>query len=158
MNLAAQIAKHFREVHFGGNWTSVNLKDTLKDVSWQQATTKIGNLNTIASLVFHINYYVTAILRVLQGGSLDAHDKYSFDLPFIRSQEDWKKLLDKTWKDAETFAALVEQFPTGKLSEIFVEEKYGNYYRNLHGVIEHTHYHLGQIVLIKKLLNAKSNS
>jgi hypothetical protein len=52
MNLTAQIAKHFRDVHFGGNWTSVNLKETLTDVTWQQATTKIYSLNTIATLVF----------------------------------------------------------------------------------------------------------
>ena len=31
-------------------------------------------------------------------------------------------------------------------------EKYGNYFRNLTGIIEHLHYHLGQIVLIKKLI------
>ena len=152
MNLPQQIAKHFREVHFGGNWTSVNLKDSLADVSWQQAITKVESLNTIAALVFHINYYVSAILRVLQGGLLDAHDKYSFDVPPIQSPEDWERLLDKLWKDAETFSTLVEQLPESKLSETFVEEKYGIYYRHLHGVIEHTHYHLGQISLIKKLL------
>ena len=33
-------------------------------------------------------------------------------------------------------------------------EKYGTYYRNFHGLIEHAHYHLGQIVLIKKLVAA----
>jgi hypothetical protein len=37
MNLPAQIAKHFRDVHFGGNWTSVNLRDTLNGITWQQA-------------------------------------------------------------------------------------------------------------------------
>ena len=152
MTVPAQIAKHFREVYFGGNWTSVNLKDTLKDVSWQEATTKAGSLNTIAALVFHINYYVSAILKVLHGEQLNAHDKYSFDLSPIQSGEDWEKLLNKTWKDAEDFASLVEQLPESKLSETFAQEKYGNYYRNLHGVIEHTHYHLGQIVLIKKLV------
>jgi hypothetical protein len=31
-----------------------------------------------------------------------------------------------------------------------VEEKYGSVLRNIMGVIEHTHYHLGQIVLLKK--------
>ena len=155
MNLPAQIAKHFREVHVGGNWTSVNLKDTLKDVSWQEATTKAGSLNTIAALVFHINYYVSAILKVLQGEQLNAHDKYSFDLPPIQSREDWEKLLNKTWKDTEDFASLVERLPESKLNETFAQEKFGNYYRNLHGVIEHTHYHLGQIVLIKKLFMAK---
>ena len=158
MNLTAQIAKHFKDVHFGGNWTSVNLKQTLADVSWQQATTKIYSLNTIATLVFHINYYVSAVLKVLQGGPLDAHDKYSFDLPPIQNQENWEKLLNKMWTEAEDFAILVEQLPEGKLGETFFEEKYGNYYRNLHGIIEHTHYHLGQIVLIKKILLQSNES
>ena len=152
MNLTAQIAKHFREVHFGGNWTSSNLKDHLADVTWEQATTQVYSINPIATLVYHINYYVSAILKVLRGEPLDAHDKYSFDLPPILSQEDWEKLLDKTWTDAEDFAILVEQLPESKLGENFSDEKYGSYYRNFHGVIEHTHYHLGQIVLIKKIL------
>jgi len=158
MNLSAQIAKHFKDVHFGGNWTSVNLKQTLADVTWRQATTKIYSLNTIATLVFHINYYVSAVLKVLQGGPLDAHDKYSFDLPPIQNQENWEKLLNKMWTEAEDFAILVEQLPEGKLGETFFEEKYGNYYRNLHGIIEHTHYHLGQIVLIKKILLQSNES
>lgn len=52
MNLTTQIAKHFREVHFGGNWTTSNLKDHLADITWQQATTKIYSLNTIAALAY----------------------------------------------------------------------------------------------------------
>lgn len=42
--------------------------------------------------------------------------------------------------------------PEEKLKEAFVEEKYGTYQRNLEGMIEHSYYHLGQIVLIKELL------
>ena len=154
MNRTAQIARHFREVHFGGNWTSVNLKDSLAGITWQQATTKVYSLNTIAALVYHINYYVSAVLKVLEGGPLDAHDKYSFDLPLIQSDEDWEKLLNKTWTDAKNFASHIEQLPESKLENDFSEKKYGSYYRNLYGIIEHTHYHLGQIVLIKKIILA----
>ena len=78
MNLTAQIAKQLRGVYFGGNWTGVNLKETLADISREQATTRLYTFNTIATLVFHMNYYVSAILKVLQGGPLDAHDQYSF--------------------------------------------------------------------------------
>jgi len=152
MNLTAQMAKHFRDVHFGGNWTSVNLKDTLKDITWEQATTKVHSFNTIVALVYHVNYYVSAVLKVLQGESLNASDKYSFDHPSILSKEDWEKLLHKTWTEAEQFANLVEKLPEHKLGETFTDEKYGNYYRNIHGIIEHTHYHLGQVVIIKKFL------
>lgn len=152
MNVQEQIAKHIREVHTGGNWTSVNLKDTLAAVTWEEASRKMAGVNSIAALVFHMNYFVSAVLKVLEGGDLDAHDQYSFDHPPIHSQEDWQYLLDKTWREAEQFALLVEQLPASVLSENFTNEKYGTYYSNLHGIIEHIHYHLGQIVIIKKLL------
>jgi hypothetical protein len=152
MILTEQIAKHLREVHFGGNWTSASLKDKLADVTWQQATTQVNTFHTIATLVYHMNYYVSATLNVLQGGPLDAKDKYSFDHPAILSDEDWQRLLEKTWSDAEELAGLIEEIPESQLWESFADEKYGNYYRCLHGPIEHCHYHLGQIALIKSML------
>ena len=155
MNLSVETAKHFREVHFGGNWTSVSLKETLADVSWQQAVTKVHSFNTIAVLVYHTNYYVSAVLKVLQGEALNASDTFSFDLPPIQSETDWKNLLNKTWADAERFASLLEQLPESRYGEVFTDEKYGTYYRNMHGIIEHIHYHLGQIVVIKKLIAAQ---
>ena len=42
--------------------------------------------------------------------------------------------------------------PNDKLEEIFVDEKYGTYRRNIEGIIEHSYYHLGQISLIKKMI------
>jgi hypothetical protein len=157
MNIALQVAKHFREVHFGGNWTAVNLKDTLKDITWQQATTKVHSFNTIAVLVYHMNYYVAVLSNVLHGEPLNASDKFSFGCPPIASQEDWDKLLDKTWADAENFSRLIEQLPEHQWEDTFIHEKYGNYYRNMHGIIEHVHYHLGQVVLIKKLIQPTIN-
>lgn len=156
MILSEQIAKNLREVYFGGNWTAVNLKESLSELKWQDAIKKIGSLNTISSLVYHINYYVIAALKVLQGGPLDAHDKYSFDTPPISSQSDWDRLVSDVFTNAENLADAIEVLPDSKLWEDFTNKKYGNYYRNLNGIIEHTHYHLGQIVLIKKLLLQKT--
>jgi len=152
MTTPTQIAKHFKEVHFGGNWTFVNLKDTLADVTWQQATTQVYSFNTIATLVFHINYFVETVIRVLEGEPLTGNDKLSFNHPPITNEEDWQKMLAKTWAEAAQFEALVEKLPENLLFETFTDKKYGNYYRNLLGIIEHTHYHLGQIVLIKKIV------
>lgn len=152
MTLSQEIAHHFRQVYFGGNWTSVNMKDTLADLDWQIAFTTIHNCNSIARLVFHTNYYVDVIIKVLEGGPLDAHDKFSFEMPPCDNEEAWNTLVEKSLKDAVKFAELVELLPDTKLFEFFANEKYGTYYRNLHGVIEHTHYHLGQIVLLKKMI------
>ena len=153
MKPTAQIANRFREVLLNGTWVAnTNFKAQLSDVTGEQDTKKVGTFNTIAALTFHIDYYIAGILNVLEGGSLDIRDKYSFDLPPIESKKDWEKLLDKIWSDAEKFASMVEQMPEERLNEVFVDEKYGNYQRNIDAMIEHSYYHLGQIVLIKKML------
>lgn len=147
------IADRFREVILNGTWiANTNFKDQISDLSWQQATTKIGSLNTIAALTFHINYYLAGVLNVLEGGPLDIRDKYSFDLPPITAQEDWDKLRQTMWDHAEKFASLVEAMPDQKLDEVFIDPKYGTYLRNIDGMIEHSYYHLGQVTLIKKMV------
>lgn len=158
MSPGAQFAKHLREVHTGGNWTAVNLKDTLAGISCEEASQKLESFNSIAALVYHINYYVSTILHVLQGEPLDAHDKYSFDVPPIKSELDWDTLKEKSFADAEELAVLVEQLPAERFSEIFFAEKYGTYHRNLLGLIEHTHYHLGQIVILIKLIRGNKKT
>ncbi len=152
MTLPEQLSQHFRAVHTGGNWTSVNLKDLLADVTYLEATTPVSNLNTIAVLVFHVNYYVSAVLKVLQGEKLQASDKFSFDLPPLQNESGWQQLVAKTLREAEAFAAEVEKLQEDQLTIVFEDPKYGNYYRNIAGIIEHTHYHLGQIAVIRKLL------
>jgi len=152
MSQIKQITKQFREAQLDGKWIATNLKAEISELNWEQATKKIGTLNTIAALTFHLNYYTAGLVQVFEGGSLDIRDKYSFDCPPIENQADWDNLRNKTCADAERFAELVSKMPETKLSEGFVDIKYGDYRRNIHGIIEHTYYHLGQIVLIKKLI------
>ncbi|RXK85770.1 DinB family protein [Filimonas effusa] len=152
MTIANQLAKLVRDFHFGGNYAGVHLRQTLADVTWQEATTSVYTLNSIAALVFHINYYINAVLKVLQEQPFEAHDKYSYDIPVIQSQADWELLLQRVWKEAALFAQLIEQLPDDKLTADFLDGKYGTYFRNLQGTIEHGHYHLGQISLIKKII------
>lgn len=153
MSSVSQLAERFREVLLDGLWiANTNFRDQLSDINWEQATTKVGSLNTIAMLTFHIDYYIAGLVHVFEGGDLEIKDKYSFDLPPIESQEQWGNLLNKLWEDSEKFIALLEKMPDSKLNEKFVDEKYGTYQRNIDGMIEHAYYHLGQIALIKKLL------
>lgn len=153
MENSSQIASRFREVLLNGTWVAnTNYKDQLSDVTLKQATSKIGSLNTIAALTYHINYYIAGIINVFEGGALEIRDKFSFDLPPITSEATWEKMLADMWTNAEKFAGHVERMSDEQLEAVFVEEKYGNYRRNIEGVIEHSYYHLGQISLIKKMI------
>ncbi|KUJ61968.1 hypothetical protein AR687_10445 [Flavobacteriaceae bacterium CRH] len=148
-----EIAIRFKEIILNGTWVAnTNYKDQLDNLDWKIAVTPIKNVNTISVLAQHIHYYINGLNIVFKGGNLDIKDKFSFDFAPINSQEEWKKFLNKFWNDSQEFASLTEQMPDEKLDDTFVDERYGTYKRNIEAMIEHSYYHLGQIVLIKKLL------
>ena len=151
MTIAQQSAKHLRDVFFGGNWTYSNVSDVLSGVDWQQANARHDSFNTITALTYHIGYFVTAILQVLRENKLEAHDKFSFDHPNITCEEDWIQMKNRIFEEVRLVAAEIEKMNDEQLFMDFQESKYGNYFRNIHGLIEHTHYHLGQISIIRKL-------
>jgi hypothetical protein len=155
MTTAKQLANRLREVVLNGTWiANTNFKNELADLPIAAAVAKVGSLNTISALAQHIHYYIDGILNVFKGGSLDIRDKYSFDFAPVASQEQWENILFKLFADAEELAKKIEQIPDEKLDDVFVDEKYGTYRRNIDGMIEHSYYHLGQIVLLKKLISA----
>lgn len=153
MNHSIKLANRFREVILNGTWiANTNFKNELENLDWKIATARLSNMNTISTLAQHIHYYISGIKNVFLGGNLEINDRYSFDFPEIGSQEEWKNFLTKFWNDSEEFASLIEKMTEEKLNHGFVDEKYGTYLRNIDGMIEHSYYHLGQIVLIKKAL------
>ncbi|WP_282637827.1 DinB family protein [Sphingobacterium thalpophilum] len=147
------IANRLREVLLDGHWiANTNYQEQLIDTNWQQAVYKINTLNSIAALTYHINYYLEGLLSAFRTGKLDISDKYSFDVPEISSESDWNALVQRFLTHAARFADAIEGLKEKRLEQPFIEERYGSYLRNIEGVIEHSYYHLGQIVLIKKLI------
>ncbi len=147
-----ELARRLREVILNGTWiANTNYKNELHNSDWQLAVTQIDTLNSIAAIAQHVHYYIEGISNVFQGGDLEIRDKYGFNFLALNSQNDWDRFLNRFWLDAENLANLFEQFPDEQLSHVFVDEKYGSYQRNMEAMIEHSYYHLGQIVLIKKL-------
>jgi len=155
MTTAAHIAQHFREFYKGRNWTWVWFEEVVQDITWEEATQKVGSLNTIAVLVYHMHYYLRLQSHVLNGGSMEGYDMDPFNAPPVRSASDWEAILANVYTEGEAFAMMVEGFSAEKLEETFLEKRYVSIYRNLHGNIEHMHYHLGQIVLLKKMIREK---
>ena len=148
-----ELAFRVREVLLDGKWiANTNFKEQIDQRSWQDATHRVAGVHTIAELTFHINYYLSGVLAVLKGGDLTIRDRYSFDASFILSALDWDQLKTSFVSNASSFADAVELLSDEKLDEIFVDEKYGTYLRNIEGIIEHSYYHLGQVVLISKMI------
>jgi hypothetical protein len=148
------LANRLQEVLLNGKWiANTNFKEQIISISWEQAIEKVGNLNTVALLTFHVNYYIKGLLNVIEGGNLEIKDKFSFDMPEITSETDWLNLVNEFVSNAEKFINHVEKMDDNLLIQPFVKEEYGSYLRNIEAQIEHSYYHLGQVSLIKKLIS-----
>ena len=159
MKASESLANRLREVLTNGKWVSgTNFKEQIMNIQWKDAVASIDGLNSIAQLTFHIHYYIEGVTQVLEGGPLLIKDIHSFDCPPILNEKDWNDLKTKFCNDTEKFITLVEKMTDDKLKETFVDEKYGNYHRNIDVMIEHSYYHLGQVVLIKKLITKKKST
>lgn len=153
MSRNKDLAARVREVFLSGTWiANTNVKAQIQSVDWQQATQKIADLNSIALLTFHLNYYLNGLLQAFDTGKLDIHDKYSFDMPEMHAEQAWSQLIQDLLMNAEQFANAVEAMDDALFDVPFIDEKYGTYLRNIEGLIEHGYYHLGQMVLIRKFI------
>jgi len=155
MEKSKALANRLEEVLLTGKWIAhTNLNEQLSKTTWQQATRKIDDHNSIAELTFHINYYVEGILNVLKGGDLIIRDKFSFDMNKLESATDWETLVQSFITNSKAIVEVVATQPDSQWKEPFVKEEYGTYARNIEGLIEHSYYHFGQISLLLKLINS----
>ena len=149
-----ELAKRFSDVILNNSWVANNsYKNQLTDLPLEVVLFKYQSLHNIAALAQHVHYYIAGILNVFNGENLDIKDIYSFDFPPINTIEQWHTFLAIFWTDAASFTQKLEEMDENTLNSIFVKKEYGTYHFNINTLIEHSYYHLGQIVLLKKLIS-----
>lgn len=152
MDIVKELTKQYKQLVYGGNWSEVNLKDVLQDISLAEAEINIGSLNSIHQLTHHIHYYILIQIQVLKGMTMKGTDADSFKAKPLKCEDDWEIYKASILTDADLYIQWIESFPKEKLTDVFINEKYGNYHRNLYGNLEHIYYHMGQIALLKKMI------
>jgi uncharacterized damage-inducible protein DinB len=158
MKIINLIAEHIKQVYEGDNWTSISIAETVNDVSWQQAQQHTAaSPNTIASILHHLYYWNGILMQRLEGNNPSIPEANGFDAGELNDETDWNELKEITHQSFIQLADAVKNFPEEKLKVTYAEGK-SSFYKNMQGVVEHAHYHLGQIVIIKKLLQANNNN
>jgi len=151
MKRTERIAQHLMDVHNGDNWTSVMVAGEIGDIDWNDAFSPVPfSPNTIASLVRHIAYWNQVVADRGRGITpvIAAHN--GFDAPEAGPAA-WEKLKAELFQSAGELADVIRQFDEAKL-EAPVLPGHSSAYKNFQGQVEHVHYHLGQIVMLKKYL------
>ena len=152
MKITSLIASHIREVYEGNNWTDVDIAATVKDLSFREAVTQTpASSNTIASLLYHVKFYNEVVIQRLAGISPEINDANGFDMPGLKDETDWKRLIGDAHQSFLKLSDAAENFPEARLNET-TPNGGSSFYKTLHGVTEHAYYHLGQMVLLKNLI------
>lgn len=155
MNVREEIARHLLQVHEGGNWTEVSVRETLADVTPAEATRHTaGSPNTIAALLRHLTFWNRVMARRAQGQPTAIGPANGFDGPDPATEADWQTLQADNLRSAQELAAAIRAVPAERLAEPILAG-YSTAYYNLQGAVEHVHYHLGQLVILKHLVRAQ---
>jgi len=158
MKITELIAQHLLEVHEGNNWTEVDVTQTLRDVTRAEATYRtIASPNTIAALLRHLTFWNRVIVKRINGIRVEEPEDNGYFVPDLLEEADWEQLKADNLKSAHELAAAIRQFDVDALEQPILPE-HSTAYRNLQGSVEHVHYHLGQMVILKKLIRAQQGA
>lgn len=147
-----KIIKLLKNAHSGNCWTGDNYDTILRQISPQLINTSVkGFNNTIHQLVYHLLATDKLIINRIDRNQIE-----------LKDDENWpsaKKLESISWEETlqlknEVLNQLINKLET--LDDNRLDESpyqgYSTYYVQLHGLIEHLHYHMGQIRLIHNYL------
>ncbi len=152
MTEVERIVDQSQRAFAGDAWHGPSLMAILKNVNAAQAAARpFKNAHSIWELVFHIAAWEQAGLRRLGG-----------DRAELSNAEDWPQVVDTSepaWAQAtETLRAGHQQFQDAisKLDDSSLNQPIvaglATVYVTLHGIIQHTLYHAGQIAILKKAI------
>jgi uncharacterized damage-inducible protein DinB len=150
-----RIADQLRRAVEGANWTGQNVLEVLDGVTPAQALARpIPGAHTIAELVAHVAVWMEVpVKRFLAGEAYDPPPE--LDWPEVADAAAWAATLARL---AAAYAALLAALDTltdERLGETTPGKAYSNYVL-LHGVVQHTLWHGGQIALLKRALQVSA--
>jgi uncharacterized damage-inducible protein DinB len=144
----ARIADQLKRVYEGKAWLGPALRDILSDVTQEQAARRpIANAHTIWELVLHIGAWMRIGRERLAATKTRDYTEDENWPPMAGSWQDTLAMLEREERQLEQ---AILKFPDERLNEPAPATEPQTFYELLHGIVQHTAYHAGQIVLLKK--------
>jgi uncharacterized damage-inducible protein DinB len=149
MREVERIADQLKKSFDGNAWHGDSLREILADVDAAKAEAKpVSGAHSIWELVLHTAAWARAALEVVSGQSekLEADDWPA--LP-EKGEIAWKQTLEDLWRVGRQLQEAILSMKDERLEEVVPGRDY-TYYMLLHGVVQHSLYHGGQIAILKK--------
>ncbi len=144
----------FRDLFDGDPWLDVNIMSSLEGIDASLASKRIAEgRNTIWEVVNHLTSWRKNILDRIRGNFIPAPE-HNFILPIEDpSDEAWQRDLAELKVSQEEWIRTLKDFREEDLEKAGTGKDKTTFYYYIHGILQHDAYHLGQIVLLKKLLS-----
>jgi uncharacterized damage-inducible protein DinB len=147
---SACIADQLHRAFDGSAWHGPALLELLKDVDATTAAAKpLPKVHSIWELVLHIAAWDGAACRCLAGEKLHLSAAQNFPRVLKPTEAAWRKAVAETKRTHDALVKAVAALPDARLCERVPGMRY-DFYRMLHGLVQHELYHAGQIAILKK--------
>jgi hypothetical protein len=148
LRIADQVSRAFT----GKPWHGSPLSELLDGVTAKQACDRpLPSGHTIWELVLHIEIYVHAAYKVVEGVPMPKIAGTPLDWrPVLgTTTAEWTAATDRLFQSAERLEKDIAGFNDKRLTDTVPGREYDFYYL-FHGIVQHTLYHGGQIAMLKK--------
>ena len=147
-----RIADQLHYAYAGPAWHGDHITKVLDGISVEQLSNKLENSHSIAQIIEHMIAWRIFAIKNLNGEAyhIEVDGPVNFPKPEIIDEAYWVDLKARLAANQEELLSLIRKTPEDKLQETIIGRKY-SYYILLHGIIQHDLYHLGQIVLLKRV-------
>ena len=146
------INKLLKDHYNGDPWIDVTIIKTLRSLPAKQAALKPAGMNSIWQIVLHmISWRNALIARVKDKPVRHPENNFIFEIKNTTAGA-WKDTIKKFEKSQKDILAFLGKQKDSHLEKISPASGY-SYYELVMSIIIHDSYHLGQIVLIKKMID-----
>jgi uncharacterized damage-inducible protein DinB len=157
---AVERLRHQLDRVFAGEaWHGTPVLDVLDELTARQAAARpVASAHSIAEIVNHIDAWLSIVHRRCEGTPVGTISD-AVDWPPVTdpSDEAWREARARLRRRYLELASMVSRLSDADLDRT-VQGKLRTYtvYDDIHGVIQHTLYHLGQIVVLAKAASSVS--
>lgn len=150
MSEVQRILDHYDAVLNGEPWHGDPIWQILDGISAEDAAARpLGGGHTIWEIVMHMTFWEGVATQRLAGQRAGLVEELNFPATPAATEENWKQTLEEFRASNQQFRAALAKLDPARLDQLTAAGK-RTYHGEAHGVIEHTVYHAGQIVLLKK--------
>jgi uncharacterized damage-inducible protein DinB len=150
MSEVKRLLSQLKRAYEGEAWHGPALTHILTGITAEQAARRpIPSSHTIWELLLHISAWESAVISRIEGRYTAEPDEGDWPVVADTSETAWQATLAKLDATHHKLRDAVSRFEDERLHERLAEGKESAFFA-INGVIQHTLYHAGQIVLLKK--------